>query len=468
MLLTLTNRTAPARDLGHLLRKHPEKVQRFDLVFGAAHVFYPESTDDRCTAALLLEIDPVGLVRGRGVRNEGGPLDQYVNDRPYVASSFLSVALGRVFGDAMAGRCKDKPELADTALDLSARLDVLPCRGSETFLRRVFEPLGYQVEAVRHPLDITFPEWGEGPYYSVTLTARTRLRDLLTHLYVLVPVLDNSKHYWVGEDEIEKLLAHGQGWLENHPAKEEITRRYLRHQKRLTRAALDRLVPILEEEASDPDEIQERQEQEETQLEEKISLNDQRLAEVVAALKEGGAKRVLDLGCGEGKLLRELLKEKSFETIVGMDVSPLALERAADRLSFDRMPPKQRERLTLFQGSLTYRDKRLKDFEAAAVVEVIEHLDPDRLEAFQRVLFEAARPERVVLTTPNREYNAKFSDLPAGKFRHRDHRFEWTRQEFETWAAGVAEKHGYKVEFRPVGPLDPELGAPTQMGVFSR
>lgn len=468
MLLTLTNTTAPATDLGHLLRKHPDRVQQFELAFGTAHVFYPEATADRCSAALLLDIDPVGLVRGRAIRRDGGPLQQYVNDRPYVASSFLSVALTRVYGDALGGRCRDKPELVEAALDLEARLGVVPCRGGEAFLRRLFEPLGYHVEAVRHPLDLQFPEWGDGSYFSVILKAKCRLKDLLTHIYVLVPVLDNDKHYWVGDDEIEKLMAKGEGWLEKHPEKEAIINRYLRHQKRLARVAMERLTPVAEEAAEDLEEVEDRHGQEEAALEEKISLNDQRLSAVVEVLKAGGAKRVLDLGCGEGKLLRELLKERSFETIVGMDVSPVALDRAADRLDFDRMPSKQRERISLIQGSLTYRDKRLQNFDAASVVEVIEHLDLDRLEAFQRVLFEAARPHRVVLTTPNREYNAKFQNLPAGKFRHRDHRFEWTRMEFESWAKGAAMRFGYQVEFRPVGPEDPVFGAPTQMGVFTR
>jgi hypothetical protein len=115
-----------------------------------------------------------------------------------------------------------------------------------------------------------------------------------------------------------------------------------------------------------------------------------------------------------------------------------------------------------------YRDQRLVGYEAATVIEVVEHLDPPRLAAFERVLFEFARPERVVLTTPNAEFNVRFENLPAGRLRHADHRFEWTRGQFEAWAQGLATRFGYAVRFGPVGPVDEEVGAPTQMAVFTR
>ena len=466
MLLTITTTHQPATDLGHLLHKNPARVQSFELSFGKAHVFYPEAGVERCTAALLLDVDPVALVRGRpSAGGDGGSLEHYVNDRPYVASSFLSNAVSRVYGTAMGGRSRERAELAGTPISLSATIAVLPCRGGEGFLRRLFEPLGYAVTATRHGLDERFPEWGPSPYFTVTLEATCLLRDLLNHLYVLVPVLDDEKHYWVGEDEIAKLLRHGQGWLAAHPAREAITSRYLQRKRRLVREALARL---LEEDATDPDAEAEAHGAEEEALEERVGLNQQRIGAVVAALRASGAKRVLDLGCGEGLLIRALLADRAFEEVVGVDVSHRALEVAADKLRLERMPERQRERVKLIHGSLTYRDKRLSGFDAAAVVEVIEHLDPPRLAAFERVLFEFARPGTVVMTTPNAEYNATWESLPAGRFRHKDHRFEWTRAEFQGWAGRAAERFGYAVRFLPIGPEHPELGPPTQMGVFSR
>ena len=467
MLLTITTSHRPATDLGFLLHKNPARAQSFDLSFGRAHVVYPEAGDDRCTAALILDIDPVGLVRGRrGPAGEGGLLTQYVNDRPYVASSFLSVALSNVFASAMAGRSKERPALADASIPLEARLSVVPCRGGEVLLRRLFEPLGYAVMVTSHALDARSPEWGASRYFTLTLTATQRLSELLTHLYVLVPVLDDEKHYWVGDDEVDKLLRHGEGWLATHPDRALIARRYLKHRHSLVRDAIARLVS--EEETPEDDDSAAARDAEETTLERPLSLHEQRLELVRAVLRESGATSILDLGCGEGRLLRRLLEERQFTRIVGMDVSYRSLEIAADRLKLDRMAARQRERITLLHGSLVYRDARLAGFDAAAVVEVIEHLDPPRLAAFERVAFEFARPRTVVLTTPNAEYNVVWPTLPAGQFRHRDHRFEWTRAEFGAWATGVADRFGYAVRFAPIGPPHSDVGSPSQMAVFTR
>jgi 3' terminal RNA ribose 2'-O-methyltransferase Hen1 len=462
MLLSITTTHRPATDLGFLLHKHPDKLQSFDLSFGRAHAYYPEVTDDRCTACLLLEVDAVGLVRGKSAE-QNFQLAQYVNDRPYVASSFLSVAIAQVFGSALQGRCKDRPELVTTPIPLEARLDVLPVRGGEAFLRSIFEPLGYAVEAIRQPLDEQFPEWCDSPYFAVTIRQTLPLSRLLSHLYVLIPVFDARKHYYIGADELEKLLAKGEGWLADHPAKDEIARRYLGNRRTLYREALSRLTP---EESPDVDE--ETGEKAEDVLETPIRLNDLRHQTVLAAIRDSGAKRVLDLGCGEGKFLRLLAAERQFTEVVGLDVSVRSLEIANRRLRLDRASELEQERVTLLHGSLMYRDKRLEGFDAAAVVEVIEHLDPPRLAAFERVVFECARPRTVVLTTPNREYNAVWETLPAGHFRHADHRFEWTRQEFQEWANGVAGRFGYAVRFVPVGEDRAEYGSPTQMGVFER
>ncbi len=459
MLLQISTNHTPATDIGYLLAKNPDKAQSFDLSFGRAHAFYPVANENQCDFALLLEVDPIALVRGKN-KNDSGPLAQYVNDRPYVAGSFASVAIAHVLRSALGGQSKEKPELAQTTLDLVACVDAIACSGDGSFVRSLFEPLGYTVELDIPQLDPKF-DWGQAPCATLALRGNVKLSDLLAHLYVLLPVLDDSKHYFIGEDEVEKLLKRGAGWLETHPMREVIAARYLKRQRKLINSALERLERLAPETADETEVEQEP-------TEKAISLHQIRLDAVLDELKKSGAKSVLDLGCGEGRLLRGLLDEKQFEKIIGVDASHRALDVAADKLHLERMAPLKRERLTLLHGALTYRDDRLKNFDAAALVEVVEHLDPARLPAFERAIWEWARPQTVVLTTPNREYNAHWESLPAGKMRHGDHRFEWDRAEFLSWAERVAEDYGYQVEVRPLGPEDENLGAPSQMAVFRR
>jgi 3' terminal RNA ribose 2'-O-methyltransferase Hen1 len=466
MLLEISTTHSPATDLGFLLEKHPARTYDFDLAGGKAVVYYREASAERCTVALVLDIDPIGLVRGKSGSGDA-PLHQYVNDRPYVASSFLSVALGTAFRSALAGKSRQRPELAATPIPLEVRIPALPCRGGEVFLRSLFEPMEYELDVQRLPLDTAIPEWGLSSYYSVTLRATRTLREVLQHLYVLIPVLDDEKHYWVGDAEVDKLVRHSGEWLGSHPAREVIARRYLKHKRSLAREALSRLT-VEEDDNDETAEAAPRGGQSREQaLEEKISLNQQRIDRVTALVQGLGATTAIDLGCGEGKILSSLFKLKQITRLIGMDVSMRSLEIASDRLNLDRLPPRQRERIDLIHGSLIYRDKRLAGFDVATVIEVVEHLDAARLAAFERVLFECAKPAGIVLTTPNREYNVRFASLAPGQFRHADHRFEWTRAEFQAWAIRQAERFGYEVAFEGIGEVDESLGAPTQVGVFT-
>ncbi|WDM10257.1 3' terminal RNA ribose 2'-O-methyltransferase Hen1 [Streptomyces lavenduligriseus] len=511
MFLTIsTNGTAarPATDLGYLLHKHPGKAQAFSTSYGTAHVFYPEADAERCTAALLLEIDPVALVRrGRGKGRGGAPdaaLAQYVNDRPYAASSLLAVALGNVFSSALRGVCAARPERAAAPLPLRVEVPALPARGGPDLVRRLFAPLGWSVTADPVPLDTAFPEWGDSRYVRLLLESeRLTLAEALRHLYVLLPVLDDAKHYWVSADEVDKLLRAGEGWLAGHPEQQLITNRYLSRRWSLTRQARERLelVRLAEADDSEVEDIDNAVADEPesgdidvadesgtevidnaaadgtgtgtgagtgTGTEEKPTpLAVLRREAVLAALDACGAARVLDLGCGQGQLVQALLKDARFTEILGVDVSQRALTIASRRLKLDRMGERQAARVKLVQGSLVYTDQRLRGYDAAVLSEVVEHVDPPRLPALEYAVFGHARPRTVVVTTPNAEYNVRWESLPAGHVRHGDHRFEWTREEFRTWAAAVAERYGYEAEFTPVGPDDPEVGPPTQMATFT-
>ncbi|GAA3758593.1 SAM-dependent methyltransferase [Spinactinospora alkalitolerans] len=513
MLLTISTTHRPATDLGFLLHKHPDRVQRFEQSYGTAHVFYPEAGPDACTAALLLEVDPQALLRARrGANSPDFALAQYVNDRPFAASSLFAVALGDVFRSALKGRCAARPELPGTALPLVLKLPAVPCRGGAERARRMFEPLGWEVEAEPVPLDPGLPDWGDSRYVALTLTGEQRLADALSHLYVLLPVLDGAKHYWVSGEEVDKLLrAAGEtaarsasieggggrraGWLKDHPERDFITRRYLARRGRLVRTAIERLAEVedvAEEAAEEGDTAQAADPVSEEAAgwagtsgsagsvepadpappaetdERGPSLADQRAGAVLAVLKAEGARRVVDLGCGSGRLLGRLLDDPVFERVTGVDVAANAVEWAHRRLRTERMPERQRRRLELFVGSLVYRDARFSGHDAAVLMEVVEHVDPSRLPALERVVFGHAAPRTVVVTTPNVEYNARYDGLEEGRLRHADHRFEWTRARFRAWADGVAEEYGYRVRYLPVGHDDPGLGPSTQMGVFTR
>jgi 3' terminal RNA ribose 2'-O-methyltransferase Hen1 len=445
---------APASDFGFLLHKNPARPQAIDVTGGSAHVFYPEATDERCTAAVLLEIDPIALVRsGRGKATEGFTLGQYVNDRPYAASSLLAVALGKLFRTAMNGRCDARPELAARPIPLEVHVPALPCRGGTELAERLFAPLGWTVDARPVPLDPRIPSWGDSRYVDLRLSGVLRLADALNHVYVMLPVLDDAKHYWVGSDEVDKLIRAGEGWLATHPEKDLISHRYLAHRRYLTDTALERLaeadgVELVEETPGSP------------------SLAVERRAAVVGVLRELGARRIADIGCGEGALVGELLKDPMIGELIATDVSARALVAAKRRLHYDELPDRQRDRLRFLQSSVTYADQRLAGLDAAVLMEVVEHIDPPRLPALAKAVFRTAHPGAVIVTTPNSEYNVRFPSLATGNFRHPDHRFEWTRPEFETWSREVADLYGYSVEFRPVGPADPDLGAPTQLALF--
>jgi 3' terminal RNA ribose 2'-O-methyltransferase Hen1 len=458
LLATISYSGPNASDLGFLLYKHPAKVQTFEMSVGQAHVFYPEATEDRCTAAVLLEVDPIGLVRNKRFGgSDSFSLGHYVNDRPYASSSMLAVALGQVFRTAMTARCDSRPELAASPIPLEIELTAVPSKGVGGLATRLFEPLGWQVDETVVPLDTTFPEWGDSHYTNLTLRGTIRLADALRQIYVLLPVLDDSKHYWVSDDEVGKLLRSGEGWLPEHPDRDLITRRYLAHQRSMVADATTRLVEL------DDDLVED--EPLPTQTSPLYAL---RAEAVLAALKDVNAHRVVDLGCGEGALLKRLIVDPTFTEIVGTDVSSRSLLAAEEKLHLRDLSDTQRARVRLLQSSVTYLDDRIAGLDAAVLMEVIEHVDPDRLASVESSVFGHARPGSVIVTTPNSEYNVLYPTLAAGRFRHPDHRFEWTRAEFADWAERICDRNGYSVEFRTVGDVDATHGAPTQLALFRK
>lgn len=449
MLVTVTyepdsGSETDATVLGYLLHKHPARAQTFTAPVGDIHVFAPEARPERCTFAMLLEVDPVGLVRNKRFRGDARALDHYVNDRPYVASSMLAVAIGAVFRTAMTGRSDSYPHLAASPLPLRIEIPVVSVRGDEDLLERLFRPCGWDVAHEKIPLDPEFPAWGDSRFRSITLTGRVRLADALRQLYVLLPVLDDAKHYWVGDDEIAKLQRAGEGWLPAHPERELITRRYLLHHGSLVSQAVD---PVGEEKV--------------------VPLRQMRADAVVRALSDVRANSVVDMGCGQGALLGRLVKDRAISRIIGVDVSARSLEQAARALHLEQASDAERQRIQLLHGSVVYRDDRLRGLDAMVLMEVIEHVEPSRLPALEDAVFAGARPGAIIMTTPNAEYNVLYPGL-AGALRHEDHRFEWTRAQFREWVDAAAQRHGYVAEYQPVGPEHPVHGAPTQLALLRR
>ncbi|HEY7094903.1 MAG TPA: 3' terminal RNA ribose 2'-O-methyltransferase Hen1 [Ktedonobacterales bacterium] len=472
MLVTLTCHAPNAPDVGYLFGKNPASLFAREFSGGRVLVFYPEVADEHLTIALLTEINPIALVR---TASGAHGLDQYVNDRPYVASSLTSVALNVAFGSALGGKSRERPERVDEVMRWEISLPVVACDAGEEFITRIFAPLGYEVVVERLPLDPVFPAWGSSNLYTIRLSGAQTVQAVLSHLYVLLPVLDNAKHYYIEASETEKLLRHGGAWLASHPERDLITRRYLRYRRPLVTSALARLADLAAEEGDEQVEAAEAAQDETaeetlstTPAEKALNLHRQRLDAVMEAIRAANATSLVDLGCGEGRLLTLALNERALKRILGMDVASSSIARARRCLHLDDMSPAQRQRIEVVQGSLLYRDRRLEGFDVAALVEVVEHLDPPRLGAMERVVFAHARPRRVIVTTPNREYNAHWEALGAEKLRHRDHRFEWTRAECQAWAERVGQTYGYNAEWRKIGPADENLGAPSQMVIFDR
>ena len=471
MYVSLSTTTAPVEDLTFLLHKHPARAHTRKLSVGAVSVVCTELTDERCTVALALEVDPIGLLRGQGAAMESFTLGQYVNDRPYVASSLLTGAIRGVYGTALAGNCEARPDKVAEPLDLEVHLPTVACADGAQLIRRLFEPLGWTVSASALPLDPEVPEWGDSEIFDVTLAGSAVLQVALQQLTILLPVLDDAKHYWVDQTENDKLLRHGGEWLAAHPERGLILRRFLRHQRDLI-AAVDEgneADGVGAQAACDPDGAAQTDAR-------RPSLARERRDAVHAELTRLGAASVLDMGCGQGALLAPLARDPRITRLVGADVSARALAQAARRLGLDGAsdgaadgaPEAIREKVGLIQSSLTYRDDTLRGFDAMVLMEVIEHLDPERVPVLEQTVFAEARPSHVIVTTPNIEYNAAYPGLAPGELRNHDHRFEWTRAEFAAWADRVALAHGYSVVLAGIGPTVDGLGSATQMATFTR
>ncbi|WP_285760833.1 3' terminal RNA ribose 2'-O-methyltransferase Hen1 [Nocardiopsis ansamitocini] len=454
MLLTISATRCPVTEFGLLLHSDPDTVQTVEQAHGAAHVFYPEANEQRCTAALLLEVDPLRLRRTRGGRTPDFASVQYVNDQPYAASSLFAATIAAVFHRALNGECPERPERVRTVLDLTLHLPAVPCDGGPGQARQLFEPLGWTVTAEPVPLDPGLPGWGDSRYLALTLTGEQRVADALSHLCVLLPALAGAPRL-LGDGREADPLRHAAGWLPGHPHRAQIADPPPEGHDE-DGIAVRRLV-----------EVEGRSTGTGSPPAHETPADGGRHADaVLAVLLEENARSVVDLGCGSGRLLALLCAEPTLERITGVDVAGAALRRAERLLGQDRID--EPARLALLTGSVLYRDDRFASHDAAVLMNVVEHIEPGRLPAMEQVVFGHAAPRTVVVTTPEADSAPRDVAEGAGAYRHPDQRFAWTRDRFRAWAQRVARVHGYRVRYVPVGPDDPGPGPATQMGVFTR
>lgn len=448
MFLSISVPGPDATDLGFVLQKHPESVFRSEVSFGRVTGFYPRADADGCEFALVVEVDHVERVRG--VSWDAGSAG-YIDPHPYAASSYLATAIPAALRSALNGKPARGPDEAAAArmAGLAARdwdlaVRVCPVPASERAVAELFGPVGFEVEtkALRsgHPM--------ASPMLDVVLRGKMPVSRALSALYVLLPVTDGKKHYFYTEQEAEKLLSKGEGWLAVHPRREAIVQRYLGRSRQIAAAASERLGNAPKAGEVQPEKVPGPW----------SGSHALRHEAILRILGERGSRRIVDLGCSEGSLLEMICSMPLVEEAVGVDPSLSDLERAGKRCG-----PKGR----VLQGSAIYVDSRLRGFDTVVMCEMIEHVDPSRVELVERAVFGTMRPDTVILTTPNRSFNEAFG-LPPGSFRHQDHRFEWTSTECSGWARRVAAQFGYSVEVTGVGGDHPEHGSISTLCVFTK
>lgn len=469
MIMTMTAENLSGDHLGYLLHKNPANLHRASLSFGEGYVFFEETGEDRARVCLIVDADPLAMVQGRGDLGHADAL--YVNDRAYVPSSLLASAIIKFFGTALSGRCKERPDLVDKPLDLVVTLPSLAPRARVNLVARLFEPLGYAVERLSSTQQISDEAASEASGYGVKLSTTSTLRELLSQLVVLIPVLDyGGDHRWVDEADIEPFLRRVGSWLPDHPYASYIVMRAFKHQKHLIRSVIERYPSIEDSLARIPSAASEQWD--DAQLEEMaqspLSLNQQRFAAIESIIVSIHPSTLIDLGCGNGALIAYLAKKMRFDRLVGMDVSATVLERAKNRLANLQLSVAQQKSIEFLQGSLLYADPRIKSFDMALLIEVIEHVDPERLSALELQVFGLAAYQAIVVTTPNREFNRLYIGMSEHTRRHADHRFEWTREEFAGWASRMGETYGYDFEIDGIGSISPEVGQPTQLAIFRK
>lgn len=451
MLLTLRVTGPHAADLQVLLDKSPDKLHSTSLPLGVVHVFFPEASPDAATVALLVNVDAVAWSS-----NESPAGFALAN------AATLSAAIAHVFSMALAARSPARPDLVTAMLPIEVRLSSFAVSRGTDDARALFAPLGYDVEVTEDALVESSTTQEHLVRHSVRLTKLAPLYEVLSHMYVLGPIVDDHAADPVLTAEREALLLHAEGAARGHPLAERITQAYAMRRTSETSAAVERLLVA--------DSLGAPTNADATNV--PTLLDDARIDAIVYELREVAAQSVVDLGCGDGKLLARLVREKALTRIVGLDVSYRLLDAASARMKLDRRGTKKSERLELLHGSLFYADSRLRGFDAAVLADVLQHVAADRLGDIEHVVFHDAQPKTIIVMmngsgvwgAGSRRLPEAPNAQPAREQSAPTDPHAWSTNQFDAWASGVSERCGYRVRLLSIG----SSHLPTRMAVFSR
>ena len=445
MQLTIQATGDNAKVMSHLLSKNPANLYERNQKGHLVRFFYSKFTDQEVEATIFVTPDPIELVQSN---SNSYDITHYINDREFAVSSIFCSLIRSALGTALNGQPKEQyMEWVDHPFSLQFEFGPVVSTLTDQQLAELFEPLGFALAITRQEIDYSIRMKDESSARYLTLRGTKTLHESLRQLFVLIPVLDNYKHYYIDEKEIEKLERYGEGWLENHPLRDFIYRKSLRFKELYSQVESQKP-------AGEP-EVQVK----------KARLNELRYEKIAETVSQLKPESVVDFGSGEGKLSERLGLIAGVREILAVEPSQSAAVKAAARFH----KAQENEHFTMpktLWGSLFYFDERLQGKDAIILCEVIEHIDEDRLPKAMDTILHAYRPGALIITTPNREYNDVYE--MEERFRHTDHRFEWTRAEFQQWCLERNNQEFYGLQFEGIGEEHDLQGHPTQMCIFTR
>lgn len=444
MQLSLNVKGNGAEAVSYLLAKNPNNLYERDEKGFKVRSVYSVFTKEEVKYLIYVKPDPIDLVRSSPQVYD---ISHYINDREFAVSSLFVSAIRKALGTALNGKPQEEyVQWVEHRFDMEVAFGPIATDLPDGELAELFKPIGYNVEIKRAASTLR----SKSSALFITLTGKQTIQNLLKHLFILIPVIDNYKHYFIDEREIEKVDRYGEGWLDAHPLKQFIVKRALRFQNLIRQSKFY-------------DRERHNQENRETK---KIRLNELRYEKIVDFIRTIPKRdTVVDLGAGEGKLSVKLGYLDGVKEILSVEPSNKSRVRAIQR--FEEAEGTDGFTLpTSLAGSLFYFDDRLVNKDIMVLCEVIEHIDEYRIPKMMEAIFRSYQPRVLIVTTPNQEYNVIY-DMDE-TMRHHDHRFEWTRDDFQENCEQWIKESPYYIQFEGIGEEHPEYGTPTQMAIFRR